>query len=213
MEGGPRAIDDGRYCQVIEEQRKKDVRVVLVIVVCWTGEWKGPQSSPRHAMNEGRERLLSSLFCGRIGGKERKEMASSPGQQKGEWIRHLNHRSCRFLSHGEEGREKKWHHRRVEWKKRMNTSSCPSLLPFLVALSSSAYRLVAHCPLLELITPRSSPIPQPSVNHHSIPIALSSIARSHRRRRHRWTMLPFLASPALRPRDCQNCRLEPANPS
>lgn len=52
---------------------EKDVMVVLVIVVCWTGKWKGPQSSPRHAMNEGKEKLLSLFFRGRIE-RERKKI-------------------------------------------------------------------------------------------------------------------------------------------
>ena len=114
MGDGLRRMDGGRWALLPSDRgtEERDVMVVLVIVVCWTKKWKDPQSSPRHAMNEGREWLLSLLFCGGIERKEEKRNGIVAASTK----------------------------------KRKNTSSCPSLLPFLVAFSCSAYRLIAHRP-------------------------------------------------------------------
>lgn len=138
MDGGPWTMDDGRYCQVREEQRKRGVMVVLLIVVCWTGEWKGPQSSPHRAMNEGRERLLSLLLCGRIERKREKRngiVAVVDAKENGYVTLTI---ALAISRHIERKGEKRNGIVVVSTKRRINTSSCPSILPFLVALSCSA---------------------------------------------------------------------------
>ena len=56
-------MDDGALLRSDRGAEEKDVIVVLVIVVLDKDIERSSQRSPRHATNEGREWLLSLLFC------------------------------------------------------------------------------------------------------------------------------------------------------